>query len=63
MAKKRAAQAAGILIKRARETNGPVLLMGHGVMNRLIAKELMSQGWEVHSRPGQGYWNAAVYRL
>lgn len=63
MAKKRAAQAAGILIKRARETNGPVLLMGHGVMNRIIAKELMSQGWKVHSRPGQGYWNAAVYRL
>jgi hypothetical protein len=38
VAKHRAFQAARILVAYAKESNGPVLLMGHGVMNRLIAK-------------------------
>ncbi|MGL5453854.1 MAG: phosphoglycerate mutase [Citrobacter telavivensis] len=43
--------------------NGPVLLMGHGVMNRLIAKELVSMGWKEYRRQGNGYWNAVIYSL
>jgi len=61
MAKKRAIQAADILMTCAKETNGPVLLMGHGVMNRLIARELISLGWKERCRPGKKYWNAGVY--
>ncbi|GKX55309.1 hypothetical protein SOASR030_14210 [Leminorella grimontii] len=63
MAKMRAARAAGILVNLAREYNGPVLLMGHGIMNRLIARELMLLGWKEHCRPGKGYWNAGTYQF
>jgi hypothetical protein len=37
--------------------------MGHGVMNRLIAKELVSMGWKEYRRQGNGYWNAGIYSL
>ena len=61
MAKQRAIQATDILVTLAKQSNGPVLLMGHGVMNRLIARELVSQGWKVQRRPGRDYWSAGVY--
>lgn len=63
MAKRRAARATGMLVNFARNHDGPVLLMGHGIINRLIAKELMSLGWKEHSRPGKGYWSAGIYQL
>lgn len=63
IAKQRAARAADILIAVAKESNGPVLLIGHGVMNRLIAKELISSGWRECRRQGSGYWNAGIYSL
>lgn len=62
MAKKRARQSAEILINLASEDNGPVLLMGHGIMNRLIARELMRCGWRKQRRHGKGYWQAGVYQ-
>lgn len=61
--KKRAAKAAEILISAASDADGPVLLMGHGVINRFIAKELIASGWKQQTRPGKGYWGAAVYSL
>ncbi|WP_227521310.1 histidine phosphatase family protein [Raoultella sp. T31] len=63
MAKKRARRAADILINNAKEHDGPILLMGHGIMNRLIAKELTSLGWKEHTRAGKGYWSAGVFQL
>lgn len=63
VAKHRAFQAARILVAYAKESNGPVLLMGHGVMNRLIAKELISLGWKKCQRQGKDYWNAGIYSL
>lgn len=62
-AKKRARRAADILINHAKEHDGPVLLIGHGIMNRLIAKELTSLGWKEHTRAGKGYWSAGVFQL
>lgn len=62
-AKQRAVKAADILVTFAKASNGPVLLMGHGVMNRLIARELMLLGWKEFRRQGNGYWNAGIYRL
>lgn len=62
-AKKRAIQAAGILITIAKGSDGPVLLMGHGVMNRLIARELRSLGFKEYCCQGNGYWNVSIYRL
>lgn len=43
--------------------NGSVLLLGHGFMNRMIARHLKAGGWERHSSSGSGYWSAAVYRM
>lgn len=63
VAKKRASQAADILLAFAKASDGPVLLMGHGVMNRLIARELRSLGFKEYCCQGSGYWNASIYRL
>ncbi|MPS93264.1 histidine phosphatase family protein [Comamonas sp.] len=41
---------------------GPVLLLGHGFMNRLIAQQLTSAGWTRVEDRGNGYWGAKVYR-
>ena len=43
--------------------NGPVLLVGHGIMNHLIGKELLSAGWVQISSQGSRHWGASVYRL
>ena len=37
--------------------------MGHGIINRLIARELKSLGWREESQPGKGYWGAGVYSV
>ncbi len=63
IARQRAVKAANILLTFAKESNGPVLLMGHGVMNQLIARELRALGLKEHRRQGNGYWNAVIYRL
>lgn len=58
--RQRAAVGAQRLIDLA--ARGPVLLVGHGIMNRLIARELRAAGWrQAGAHPG-GYWGAAVYR-
>ncbi|MBK0031276.1 histidine phosphatase family protein [Erwinia sp. S43] len=63
MAKARAARAAVMLVELARESQRPVLLMGHGIINRLIARELKSLCWQEESQPGKGYWGAGVYSV
>lgn len=63
MAKKRAVKAAGILVSHAEQSKGSVLLMGHGVMNQLIARELISLGCKERSRPGRKYWGFGIYKL
>jgi len=63
IAKRRAKHAANILVRCAKISDGPVLLMGHGVMNRLIARELRSLGLKEHRCQGNGYWNARRYRF
>lgn len=39
-----------------------VLLLGHGIMNRLIAKELESAGWYKTISTGEKYWSYRVYQ-
>ncbi|MBX8459479.1 histidine phosphatase family protein [Enterobacter sp. RIT637] len=63
VAKKRAAKAAEILVTAAKASDGPILLMGHGIINRFIAKELIASGWKEQTRQGKGYWGAGVYSL
>lgn len=59
-ARARAKTAANRLVSLA--AKGPVLLVGHGIMNRLIAKELLSRGWSGPSGPSSAYWGCSVYR-
>ena len=42
---------------------GPVLLLGHGIMNRMIAKHLEAAGWVRQQRSGSRYWSATAYRM
>jgi len=60
-AKIRARAGAHRLINLAEK--GSVLLMGHGIMNRLIAKELITLGWSGPKRQYGKYWSASIYRL
>ncbi|MEJ8862240.1 histidine phosphatase family protein [Pseudomonas jessenii] len=60
-AKMRANTAAQRLQSLANE--GPVLLLGHGIMNRMIAKQLEAAGWISQQRNGNSYWSATAYRM
>jgi broad specificity phosphatase PhoE len=59
-AKARARLAARHLVELAEE-KGSVLLIGHGIMNQLIAKELLALGWRGPKRPSSGYWKSSTY--
>jgi len=38
------------------------LYVGHGIFNRLIAKELRTQGWNGPVNPGSKYWDFSIYK-
>ena len=63
MAKLRARRSAELLVNTATQHQQSVLLTGHGIINRLIASELKSQGWEESFRSGKGHWGARVFEL
>ncbi|WP_349572441.1 histidine phosphatase family protein [Azotobacter salinestris] len=59
---RRAGAAADRLVQLA-EAHGSVLLMGHGIMNVLIARQLRRRGWAgPRHLLMKGYWHASVYR-
>jgi broad specificity phosphatase PhoE len=59
-AKIRAKKAALKLIRLAEE-NEKVILVGHGVMNRLISRELRLNNWQGPGSPGRKYWEYGCY--
>lgn len=59
-AKCRARQAANRLAGLA-ETHGNVLLVGHGLMNYLIAQQLRANGWHGPAKSGKRFWEYGVY--
>lgn len=59
VARVRAGMASQKLIALAQ--SGPVLLIGHGVMNRLIAKELKAQRWEGPAKLKNSYWSTNLF--
>ncbi|CCG88460.1 histidine phosphatase family protein [Erwinia piriflorinigrans] len=59
-AKQRAVQAAEQLTQLAE--HGNVLLMGHGIMNKLISRQLRKLGWRGEKHASSRYWSSAVYR-
>lgn len=58
--RKRANNAAHHLAALARE-HGSVLFVGHGIINRFIAKELKHSGWEGPKHAGKHYWSFSTY--
>jgi broad specificity phosphatase PhoE len=56
----RAQAAAALLVARA--ADGPVLLVGHGVMNRFIARELTAAGWRAETAHGSRHWGSVPFQ-
>lgn len=56
----RAEKMAHMLIAQAQQ-HERVLSMGHGVINRLIARELEKAGWAKHEHTGNGYWSSVTF--
>lgn len=58
--KARAAEAADILLARAR-ADGQVALVAHGYFNLMIGRELRRRGFTKSGTHRAHYWNAVVY--
>lgn len=58
-AQARAKLAAQRLIQAA--ASGPVILVGHGIMNHFIGKELIASGWTVASPHTRSHWGVGRY--
>lgn len=59
-AKRRASEAAGILLHRAK-TDGVVALVAHGYFNFLIGRELKRRSFQKSGMHRARFWNAVVY--
>lgn len=60
-AKLRAAQAADILLARARENNGIAVLVAHGYFNAMIGRVLRRRGFARTGSHRVRFWNAVIY--
>ena len=56
----RAKAASASLVAAA--ADGPVLLVGHGILNRMIARELRRAGWTTASHQRSGHWAATGFQ-
>ncbi len=61
-AKNRAKEAVRKLSQLSNEYD-TVLFVGHGVFNRILAKELRKSGWSGPKNPGSKYWSFGIYKL
>ncbi|OLN21320.1 histidine phosphatase family protein [Domibacillus antri] len=59
-AKRRAEKASKFLVKCAEEHNN-VVLVGHGFLNMLIAKELKKAGWNGKRKTSSKHWHSTTY--
>ena len=59
-AKLRAKKCADQLIEIAKEKDS-VVFVGHGILNKLIAKELRACNWQGSSKAKSKYWQFSVY--
>jgi hypothetical protein len=44
------------------QKHGSVLLVGHGIMNQMIATHLRAMGWTGQPRTSTGYWISSTYK-
>ena len=61
-AKERSRCAAEKLIGLAQQ-NKKIIVVGHGLMNRLIGKQLQKKGWVDAERAGKSYWEFRRYSV
>ena len=61
-AREQAEKAAEFLEQQSREADS-VVLVGHGITNLFIARELNKRGWEGSRTPNLAYWGHTIYRL
>jgi broad specificity phosphatase PhoE len=59
LARQRASLAADKLITLSQR--GTVLLLGHGIMNKMIARELRKRGWQAEKHASSRHWSSAIY--
>jgi len=38
-----------------------VIIVGHGIFNRLLVKELLKKGWNGPKKPSSQYWGSSIY--
>ena len=57
--KKQAKEASRVLLKLSEEHDN-IVLLGHGVMNWLIRKELLASDWENEGKDAHGNWGMTV---
>ncbi len=57
----RAENSAKKLIELAKEHKS-ILFVGHGIYNKLLAKQLISLGWSGPSNPGSKHWSFGIYK-
>jgi phosphohistidine phosphatase SixA len=51
-------------LEKTAEIHTSILLVGHGVMNRFLAKELMNNGWQGKKAPnGKKYWGYSYWEF
>ena len=58
---KQRAETAAIKLKEIADERGSVMLIGHGIINRFVAKKLRNNGWSGPKNPGYNYWEYGVY--
>ncbi|QOR64654.1 histidine phosphatase family protein [Cytobacillus suaedae] len=61
-AKQRAKKASSQLVDYA-TTHHSVILVGHGIFNRLLAKELEKRGWKTKGRASSKHWSCTTFSL
>jgi broad specificity phosphatase PhoE len=60
-AKQRTKQATQRLVELSK-SNQTIVLIGHGIMNRLIAKELVLENWDNTKKLGNNNWEYGVFQ-
>lgn len=60
LAQMRAQMSAEKLVQTAQQ-NPNIMLLGHGIMNRLIGRKLIKMGWQQLKKSDDGYWSYVVF--
>ena len=55
------AENAAIKLEQMADEQGSVILIGHGIINRFVAKKLRHSGWRGPKNPGYNYWDHGIY--